>query len=552
MSTIKQLWKHWSKGALTLISALTLAACSSGDSSSSSSQTSNDINWYTPTEIITLDISKMTDQYSSLAVGNSSSNFFRMNDKGEPLPDLATGMEVSADGLTYTVTLRDGLKWSDGSDLTAEDFVYTWQRLVDPKTAAEYAYLVSEVAVSNADAVMAGDKPVTDLGVRSDGNKVIFTLNNPSPAFTSMLTFSTFAPQKKSFVEAAGSDYGTSSEQQLYSGPYTVENWNGTSGDFTLVKNEYYWDAKNVKTDKVNVQTVKKPDTAVQMYKQGDLDFADISDTTAIYAANSSNPDVVNVLNARTSYLVYNETGTVPALANQKIRQALNLATDREALVKAAVDTGALPAKSLLPVGLQTLPDGTDLNEHVVQNYAYNKEEAQKLFREGMKELGLDSLTLTMTADADRPTTKAAVDYLKQAWEEVFDGFTLEEKFVTFKQRLDDTKNQNFEMAFVAWGGDYPEGSTFYGLFTSTAAYNYGKVHSEAYDKAYKDATVTNALDAQAAAHNYKAAEAALYEGAHYNPLFHMNSKGLQNPKIKGLVRRSTGLNVDFTYAHKD
>ena len=543
-------WKKLATAGLAVATLSVLAACGNGGSKSSSSDTST-INWYTPTEILTLDISKNTDRYSAMAIGNAGSNLLRVDENGKNQPDLAEKVEVSEDGKTFTATLRDGIKWSDGSDITAEDFVYTWRRMVDPATASEYAYLVSDAHVLNADEVIAGEKPVEELGVKADGNKVIFTLSTPAPQFESLLTFSNFVPQKESFVKEAGEDYGTSSDKMLYSGPFVVEDWNGTSGSFKLVKNDNYWDAANVKTETVNVQTVKKPDTAVQMYKQGELDFANISQTSAIYNANKNNEDVIDIAEARADYLVYNETGSVEALTNEKIREALNLATDREGLVKAAADTGTNPATAFVPKGLATLTDGTDLNEFVSQPYTFDKEKAAQLFKEGLAELGVDSLTLTITADSDNPIKKAATDYIKELWETTLPGLTVEEKFVTFKQRLEDTKNQNFEVAFVSWGGDYPEGSTFYGLFQSGSAYNYGKVNSPEFDAAYEKALTTDALDKDAGAADYKAAEQALYEGSHYNPLYNLSNKGLQNPNIEGLVRNSTGLDVDFTYAYK-
>ena len=550
MSLKRKAWKRIGLGAITLFSAASLAAC--GGSSSSSSSSSDEINWYTPTEISTLDISKVTDAYSSIAIGNSGSNLLRRDEDGDLQPDLAEKVEVSDDGLTYTATLRDNLKWSDGSDLTAEDFVYTWQRIVDPSTASEYAYLVSDAHVLNADEVIAGTKGVDELGVKADGNKVIFTLSSPSPQFMSLLSFANFMPQSKEFVEKTGDDYATTSEKALYSGPYTVEDWNGTSGTFTLVKNKYYWDADNVKTKKVNVQTVKKADTAVQMYKDGELDTASISGTDAIYNANKNRDDVVDVPEAPTAYMVYNESGSTEALTNTKIRQALNLATDREGIVKAAIDTGSTVANALAPTGLETLPDGTDLSKYVAADYSYDEKEAAKLFKEGLAELGTDSVTLTITADSDSPVAKATVDYIKQTWEDALPGLTVEEKLVTFKQRLQDSKNQNFDIVMTLWTGDYPEGSTFYGLFTSTSSYNYGKISDATYDAAYQKALTTDALDPAAAAEDYKTAEAELYNNAHYNPLYFRSTKSLQNPSIKGLVRNSTGLQVDFTYAYKE
>lgn len=550
MSLKRKAWKRIGLGAITLFSAASLAAC--GGSSSSSSSSSDEINWYTPTEISTLDISKVTDAYSSIAIGNSGSNLLRRDEDGDLHPDLAEKIEVSDDGLTYTATLRDNLKWSDGSDLTAEDFVYTWQRIVDPSTASEYAYLVSDAHVLNADEVIAGTKGVDELGVKADGNKVIFTLSSPSPQFMSLLSFANFMPQSKEFVEKTGDDYATTSEKALYSGPYTVEDWNGTSGTFTLVKNKYYWDADNVKTKKVNVQTVKKADTTVQMYKDGELDTASISGTDAIYNANKNRDDVVDVPEATTAYMVYNESGSTEALTNTKIRQALNLATDREGIVKAAIDTGSTVANALAPTGLETLPDGTDLSKYVAADYSYDEKEAAKLFKEGLAELGTDSVTLTITADSDSPVAKATVDYIKQTWEDALPGLTVEEKLVTFKQRLQDSKNQNFDIVMTLWTGDYPEGSTFYGLFTSTSSYNYGKISDATYDAAYQKALTTDALDPAAAAEDYKTAEAELYNNAHYNPLYFRSTKSLQNPSIKGLVRNSTGLQVDFTYAYKE
>ncbi|MGT2930022.1 peptide ABC transporter substrate-binding protein [Streptococcus dentasini] len=516
------------------------------------SNTENDINWYTPTEMITLDASKNTDQYSAMAIGNSGSNLLRVDKKGNLKPDLAKKVDVSKDGKIYTATLRDHLKWSDGSVLTAKDIVYSWQRMVDPKTASEYSNLTVDGHLLNAEEIIAGKKPVSDLGVRAEGNKVIFTLSRPAPQFKNLLSFSNFIPQKEAFVKKSGDKYGTNAKYAMYSGPYKVIDWNGTNGSYKLVKNKYYWDARHVKTQVVNVQTIKKPDTAVQMYKQGDIDWANISATSAMYNANKYRKDVIKVPEATTTYMVYNQTGKIPSLTNTKIRQALNLATNRPGIVKAAIDTGSAPARAFVPADMQKLPNGKDLTDYVAPGYTYDPKKAAQLFKEGLTEEGLTSLTLTITADSDQPVAKATVDYTKEIWEKALPGLTVEEKFVPFKQRLDDTKKQNFEVALVLWGGDYPEGSTFYGLFTTDSAYNYGKFSSPTYDAAYQKALTTDALDPSAIADDYKAAEKALYDEALYNPIYFRSNRALQNPKLKGLVRNATGLYTDFTYAYKE
>ncbi len=227
MALVKQAtWKRLGYGAIAFASVAVLVACGNGGSSKSAEGDKDTINWCVPTDISTMDISKNTDQYLNVAIGNSGGNLLRLDGKNGTRPDLAKKVDVSEDGLTYTATLRDGLKWSDGSDLTAEDFVYSWQRIVDPKMVSEYAYLAVEAHLENADKIKSGEeKDLNKLGVKAEGNKVIFTLTNPAPQFMNYLAFSNFLSQKKEFVEKAGEDYGTTSEDMLYYGPYKVEGW---------------------------------------------------------------------------------------------------------------------------------------------------------------------------------------------------------------------------------------------------------------------------------------------------------------------------------------
>lgn len=543
----KSPWKRVGLGLVTVTSVAILAACGNGNK-----QTSKDeINWYTPVDINSLDISKSTDTYSGIAIGNSGSNLLRVDDKGKPAPDLAKKVEVSKDGLTYTATLRKGIKWSDGSAITAKDFVYSWQRMVNPKTASEYSGLAVESHVKNAKAINSGDiKALNELGVKADGNKVIFTLESPTPQMKYLLAFTSFMPQKQSFVDKVGSKYGTNAKSQIYSGPYTLSGWNGTNGSFKLKKNKYYWNADKVKIDTINFQTVKKPETVVQMYKRGELDTANISNTPALFKANKGNKDVVDVFEATTAYMQYNQTGTNKALANKKIRQALNYATNRKAYVETAIPTGSRAATGVAPYKLAKV-DGKDLSKYVAPGYTYNAAKAKQLFKEGLQEIGETSVKFTVTSDADSPVAKSGLDYIKGAWEKALPGLTIEEKFVPFKQRIQDTQNQNFEIVMSLWGGDYPEGSTFYSNFTTSSPYNGGKFVNSTYDQAYEKAITTDALNPTKAAEDYKAAEKALFDEANVNPIYFRSTKSLQNPSIKGLIRSSTGLNVDFTYAYK-
>lgn len=540
-------WKKVAIGAAAVVVVVggTRAAGLWGGSGSSAKNT---LNYSLPTDIQTLDISKNTDQYSNQIIGNSGSNLLRVDDKGKAIPDLAKSIKASSDGLTYTATLRDGLKWSDGSTLNAKDFVYSWQRIVNPKTASQYAYLSS--GVKNADKIVAGKEKVSNLGVTSKGNTITFNLEHPMPHFEYLLTFSNFMPQKESFVEKQGKSYGTTSDKQLYSGPYTFKDWNGTNGKFELVKNKNYWDAKNVKTQTVAYQVVKKPDTAVQLYKQGKLDEAPLT-TTELYTANKNNKDNVKVPEARTDYIEYNQTGTNKFLSNTKIRQALNLATNREELVKEVTGGVSTAATAFVPTGLAKTANGKDLAQYVTPGYTYDKAQAAKLFSEGLKELGETKATLTIEAAGDDPANKVVVDYLQGSWQKALPGLTINSKFVPFKQRLQDAQTQNFEILLTAWGGDYPEGSTFYSLLKNNGSYNDGRFINDTYTDAVEKAESKDALNQSARDTDYKNAEAALFKTANYNPLSFRAHYSLQNSDVKGVVRNTTGLVQDFKYAYR-
>ncbi|WP_349515624.1 peptide ABC transporter substrate-binding protein [Leuconostoc suionicum] len=540
-------WKKWAIGAAVVVvaGAGTRAAGLWGGSNGSSSDT---LKFAFPTEIQTLDISKNTDTYSGTIIGNTGSNLLRVNAKGKAVPELAKSVKVSKDGLTYTATLRSDLKWSDGSKLTAKDFVYSWQRIVNPKTASQYAYLTS--GVKNADDIVAGKAKVSTLGVTSKGNVITFKLERPMPQFKYLLTFANFMPQKQSFVEKQGKKYGTTSAKQLYSGPYKFEGWNGTNNSFKLVKNDNYWDAKSVKTKEIDYSVVKKAETAVQLYKQGKLDRASIS-TPELYAANKSNKDTVKVPEATTAYIEYNQTGKNKYLSNTKIRQALNLATNRKELVDQVTSGVSTPATGLAPEGLAKTASGEDLAKYVAPGYKYDTKEAAKLFAEGLKEVGETSMTLTITSDADSASAKTTLDYLQGSLQKALPGLKVEEKFVPFKQRLQDAQTQNFDAIVSLWGGDYPEGSTFYDLFKDGASYNDGQFKNSAYTAAVEKAETTDALNDSARDSDYKTAEAALYKEANFNPLYFRSGYSLARSNVKGVIINTTGLNMDLKYAYR-
>lgn len=506
------------------------------------------LNFAFSSTVTTLDNSKATDTYSFEILGNAQEGLLRIGKDGKIENAEAKSVESSKDGLTWTIKLRDGLKWSNGDDVTAKDYVYSWQRTNNPKTGSEYAYIFS--GIKNADAIQAGKAKVDTLGIKATDDKtLVVTLEKPLPQFKQLLTFPVLFPENQKVVEKYGKAYGTTADKQVYNGAFTFSGWTGSNNKFTLTKNDKYWDAKSVKSDKVNFQVVTNEESAVQLFKSGKLDRTGLG-TPELLEANKSSKDYTTSAESTAAYFQYNQK--VKALSNKNIRQALNLATNREDYVKQITSGVSKAATGITPAGTYKLADGTDFASYAKQDYKYDAAEAKKLWEAGLKEIGESKVTLTITSDADSKSAKSTLDYIAKQWQDALPGLTVKEKFVPFQQRLTDTSAGNFDVVLSLWGADYAEPSTFLGLFTSTSPNNNGGFKSTAYDAAYTKATTDDALTPAKAAADYKDAEAALFEDAGINPLYWRASPQLANPKVKGLINNAAGApSSDFKYAYK-
>ncbi|EKF52441.1 peptide ABC transporter substrate-binding protein [Lactococcus garvieae] len=547
-------WKKVSLGTLALASVGLLAACGNGggDSKTATPQLS------VPTNIATLDSGSATDTYSNLFIGNTQEGLTRVDEEGVAQNALASDIKVSDDGLTYTITLREGLKWSNGDSLTANDFLYSWQRAVNPATGSQYAYLLGNI--KNANEINSGKiKDLNELGVKVKGDtEIVVTLTQPTPYFKFLLANSVYMPVNKGAVEEFGKQYGTSSDKVVYSGPFMFKKdagWTGTNNSYSLVKNPDYYDKDGVKSEEIGYTVQSNPNTAVQLFKQGKLDQASLN-TMDLYNANkdyNDGKDLVVLKEATTAYLQYNQSGggtsspeVAKALQNKNIRDAINLATDRKGIVDQFIPAGTV-AETFTPAGMSVTADGTDFAEFAKQDYKYDAAKAKELWEKGLKEVGVTSLNIQYTTDADAPVSKSTADFLQASLSKALPGLTLTQKIVPFQQRLKDSQNQNFDIVLSLWGGDYAEPSTFLQLFADGSGYNDGKFDNPAYQAAWtKASTLPTVLDDKARDEAYKEAETALFSESSINPLYYRATPALRNQHLKGLQFNSTGLTYDL------
>lgn len=539
-----KLKKFAAVGTVLAVSALTLAACGSNKSSSSGSD-AQVLNWNESAELPTMDLSQATDTVSFTALNNTMEGLYRIGKNSKIEPGIAKKTEVSDDGLTYTFTLRKDAKWSNGDPVTAKDFVYSWQRTVDPKTGSQYAYLFDGVA--NVNDIMNGKKPVTDLGIKAEGDyKLVVTLDKEVPYFKLLLGFPTFFPQNEKAVEKYGSKYGTASKYMVYNGPFKLTGWTGTNLSWTLAKNNAYWDKKAVKLSKINYKVNKTASTSYNLYQSGKLDATSLSAEQAKQLKGSK--EYVNRPQASTFYFEYNQTKK--AFKNKKIRQAISMVINRKQFVDKVLGDGSIPAKGLVPEGLSSY-DGTDFATAAYEKTGveYNVEEAKKLWKEGMAEEGLTSLDITLLSD-DTDAAKKSTEFVQSAIESNLEGANVTAANVPFKTRLDRSQKGDFDVVISAWGADFADPISFLDMFTTNNSYNRGKWSNAEYDALVNASKTTDAVDPAKRWDDLVKAEKILMEDQGVAPIYQSTQAWVIKSKVKGVIYNSSGANYNFKEAY--
>lgn len=530
-------------GLVAAFSAIALAAC--GSKSTSSSMASKQVlNWNETAELPTMDLSTATDVVSFDMLNNSMEGIYRLGKDSKIEPGLATKTKVSDNGQKYVFTLRKD-KWSNGDAVTAKDFVYSWRRTVNPKTASQYAYLFS--GIKNADAIMNGKKDVSTLGIKADGNyKLTVTLEKKIPYFKLLMGFPVFFPQNQSAVEKYGSKYGTASKYMVYNGPFTLTKWTGSNLSWTLKKNKDYWDKKDVKLSAINYKVNKSNTTAYNLYQSGKLDETNLGAEQAKQLSNSK--DFVVRKNASTFYLQYNQTKK--EFQNKKIRQALSMIIDRKQFVNKVLGNGSTVAKGYVSSGLAK-QNGKDFADtaYVKSAVTYNKAEAKKLWAEGLKELGVKDLSFTILSD-DTDAGNNTTQFLQSQIEENLKGAKVSVENVPFKTRLSRSTNGNFDVVVSGWGADFADPISFLDLFTSDNSQNNGKWKNAEYDKLIEASKTTDAGNATKRWNDLVKAEKILMNEQGIAPIYQQSLATLVKPKVKGVVYNSAGVNYNFKNAY--
>lgn len=553
--------------SLVLVLSAFLAACGGGGDSSSETPAKEDdtkesgasgepdktqeLNLMESAEIPTMDSAIAEDAVAFNLLNNVNEGLFRLNQENIAIPAMASEEPtISEDGLVYTFKLRDA-KWSNGEPVTAQDFVFSWQRAIDPATGSPYGAYMMAGTIKNAADIAADKKDKKELGVKAVDEKTLeVTLERPTPYFMSLMAFGTFLPQNEKFVTEKGEDYASNSENLLANGPFKLTNWDGTGLTWSLEKNTEYWDAETVKLEKINYDVVKEPATAVNLYTSGEKDRAGLSGEFAMQYADD--PEVVKELEPTVFYMKFNQerNGEKTPLANVNIRKAMAMAFNKQDLVDIVLANGSLPANYLVPTEFtfdESKKDFRDVNGDML---AFNAEEAKKLWAKGMEEEGLTEVTLELLG-GDTETAKAMDEYLKAQLEENLEGLTVKLKAVPFGVRLELDEKQDYDFQNSGWGPDYQDPMTFIDLFVTGSAQNAMSFSNDKFDALVESAKGELAQDPAKRWEAMAQAEKILLdEEAAIAPIYQRGLMSLQKPYVQGIVTHPFGGDYSYKWAY--
>lgn len=544
--------------ALALSAVMIFTACSSGAEppaetpgetpSENPSDGDNTLKVQFNVEVASMDPQIATDGTSFEVIAAVTEGLYSVDKDGSAIPAMVDTVEKSADGLTYTFKLKDAV-WSNGTPVTAHDFVFAWKRLVDPEVASEYAFIVGVAGVKNADAIASGELPVDDLGVKAEDDKtLVVQLDVPVPYFESLMSFPSFLPMNEAFFTSTGDNYGTSPETLLANGPFKVTAYEPAATTITLAKNDSYWDKDAVKLDGIVYQVIKDSQQTMLSYQNGDLDIATLSGEQVEQFMND--PEFVNVVAGYLWYVSPNQL--VKGLENANIRTALALSFDKDAIANNILKDGSIPANFAVPTLLATGPDGKDFRETAGTYLETNKTSALDFWNKGLEELGVSELSYTMLVEDTEASINVA-QFLQSEWQAALPGLTVELQTMPKKNRVERMQAGDYELVLTRWGPDYADPMTYLDMWTTGSSNNYGSWSNADYDAIIEDAKKgALALDPAARWDALKEAEKIVMDEAVILPVYQKGDAVMVRTGVEGVEFHSVGINRVFKNASKN
>lgn len=478
-----------------------------------------------------------------------------------------TSYDVSEDNLTYTFHLRDGCMWSDGVPVTAQQYVDSWMRLIDPELAFSYAFLATGIA--GAEAYYNGEGPAEDVQISYiDDLTFSCTLSEPDATFIKKVGMVCFYPIRKELIDAAvaeGKDWTNDYTLHVFNGPFIIQD-RVLENSMTLVKNENYWDKDNITLTQVNMRVVDETSTQAQLMESQQLDVLTLTDVEYVQQWQPYVDAGTFVHHSQSSptvdYLVvdqHEEGGGGPSglMLNAKCRQAMNLAFDREEFISLFYNDLYVPAYGIIPYGF-TVGD-LDYRGLVPEPMAESKDYKddpdylRAMFEEGMAEAGMEGTAedVTLTVFAYSPTTQAnsQLEWYKQQLESKLGVQVAVEIYPDSSTWVSARNEYKYDFYPMGWNGDYNDPMTFLELWTTGNGYAkfMGGFSNEEYDTLVSSAI--SSQDSQERLDLYAQAEEILLSSGGVIPLYYPTNEIYYQSYVSGLSMPMFGAEYEFSRA---
>lgn len=486
-----------------------------------------------------LDSTRSTDTISSMVLGHVTEGLIKNGEGGKLAPGVAERWEITDTAATFW--LRPDARWSDGKPVTAHDFVFAWRKTVDPKTASEYATIF--FAIKNAEAINKGQAPVSSLGVRAEGDRILHVeLVRPVAYFDKLMVFKSFNPVREDFYNATRGRYGADADTLLYNGPFKITRWVHGS-QLRMEKNDFYWAKDRVKVKVLDFAYFSSdPNALINLYKDGKIAVAGLNQENLNEALVKRWP-INRFQRGSVAYMEFNHRKGRPT-ANLHLRKAIQLVIDPDEIVYRVIKLpGNLPGRSLFPVWLDGV-EGKFREEYPAKRIMPDPVEARRQLELAKKELGVDKIPpLTLLSDDG-----ALGDKLTEYFQETFRrelGLEIRIDKQIFKQRLAKMTAGDFDIVSAGWNPDYPDPLTFADLYASWNSNNRGRYNNPELDRLV--AIAQTSTDVRERMDIFGKIQDILIENPPMVPTYEPGVVYVVDPRLKGVVRRVAGFDPDYT-----
>ncbi|ACT04438.1 peptide ABC transporter substrate-binding protein [Paenibacillus sp. JDR-2] len=487
------------------------------------------------TEPPSLDPAQVQDQVSATVVNGLFEGLTLKNEKGEVEPAVAKEWKISDDGKTYTFTIRDDAKWSNGDPVTAGDFEYAWKRALDPNlkpAASAYAYQLYYIKNAEAYNTAADGVTADDVGVKAvDDHTLQVELNAPTPYFLGLMSFTVFYPVHKSVKE--NEQWATDVSTLVSNGPFKMSEWK-KNNSITIAKNDNYYAKDDIKLSKVVFSEVNDSNTELSMYQTGELDYAGMPTglipNEQFPTLKQNNPDEFKIQGSASIYYYLFNTTQKP-YDNEKIRQALSMAISRQDIVDNVTKGEQKPAYGIVPPGIKGEKEDYR-TEHPDSYFKEDVEEAKKLLAEGLKEEGLTAMPTVKVTYNTNELHQAVAEAIAEMWSKNL-GIKTEVSKQEWGVFLDNRNHLNYDVARGGWGADYDDPMTFIDLFSSKSGNNNTGFANKEYDALIKEAYSTD--DQAKRMEAMSKAESLVIGTRAIMPIYYYSTVYMIKPGFKGI-----------------